>query len=517
MDEASQIKPEHALGAIARGKQVVIVGDPKQLPPSNYFATKIESENEEEETAVEQLESILDVSSKMFELRRLRWHYRSRHQSLIAFSNQEFYDNNLIIFPSPQDQSNEFGIKFQYINFGMFHDGINAEEAKIVAKAVSNHLINHPHESIGVVAMNKKQQEFIEDELDNLKKNNIKLEQASAINENSDNPLFIKNLESVQGDERDVIYISFTYGPQQPGSRNVAQRFGPINSEAGGRRMNVLLTRSKKRMHIFSSMQASDIKLTEKSSTGVIALKNFLDYAATGNLPKQYKLTDREPDSDFEISVMQQLQQAGFEVVPQLGVNGFFIDLAVRDPNQPDKFILGIECDGASYHSAKSARDRDILRQGILEDLGWRIERIWSTDWFYNPKAQIKRIVSILHQLKTPKSQIIDVKPEADEVTAIIAEEQQTIIESEKFVDSDTSLQQALEKFDAEIISLEFPNTDPNKKLLRPAMTEALIEHLPTSKEEFQQFIPEYLRVNIEGKQGKFIDKVLHIIEGYTF
>ena len=494
MDEASQIKPEHALGAIARGKQVVIVGDPKQLPPSNYFATKIESENEEEETAAEQLESILDVSSKMFELRRLRWHYRSRHQSLIAFSNQEFYDNNLIIFPSPQDQSNEFGIKFQYINFGMFHDGINAEEAKIVAKAISNHLINHPHESIGVVAMNKKQQEFIENELDNLVENNTKLRQALARNENSDNPLFIKNLESVQGDERDVIYISITYGPQQQGSRRVKQNFGPISKEAGGRRMNVLFTRSKKRMHIFSSMQASDIRLSEKSSTGVIALKNFLDYAATGKLPKQYKLTDREPDSDFEISVMQQLQQAGFDVEPQLGVKGYFIDLAVRDPNQPDKFILGIECDGASYHSAKSARDRDILRQNILEDLGWRIERIWSTDWFYNPKAQIKRIVSILHQLKTPESQIIDVKPEADEVTAIIAAEQQTIIESEKFVDSSISLQQALENFDTEIISPEFPNTDPNKKLLRPAMIEALIEHLPTSKEEFQQSIPEYLR-----------------------
>ena len=516
MDEASQIKPEHALGAIARGKQVVIVGDPKQLPPSNYFATKTESENEEEETAVEQLESILDVSLSMFELRRLRWHYRSRHQSLIAFSNQEFYDNNLIIFPSPQDQSNEFGIKFQYINFSMFNDGINAEEAKIVAKAVSNHLINHPHESIGVVAMNKKQQEFIENELDNLAENNTKLRQALARNENSANPLFIKNLESVQGDERDVIYISFTYGPQQLGSRNVAQRFGPINGEAGGRRMNVLLTRSKKRMHIFSSMQASDIRLTEKSSTGVSALKNFLEYAATGNLPKQYKLTDREPDSDFEISVMQQLQQAGFKVVPQLGVNGFFIDLAVRDPNQPDKFILGIECDGASYHSAKSARDRDILRQGILEDLGWRIERIWSTDWFYNPKAQINRIVSILHQLKTPESQIIDVKPEADEVTAIIEEEQQTIIESEKFVDSSTSLQQALEQFDAEIILSEFPNTDLNRKLLRPAMIEALVDKQPISTEEFLQNIPEYLRKGTDAKQGKFIDKVLHIIEGYT-
>jgi very-short-patch-repair endonuclease len=517
MDEASQIKPEHALGAIARSKQVVIVGDPKQLPPTNYFATKTESDNEEEKTAAEQLESILDVSLAMFKLRRLCWHYRSRHQSLIAFSNQKFYDNNLIIFPSPQDQNYEFGIKFQYINFGVFNNGCNVKEAQIVAKAVSNHLINHPHESIGVVAMNKKQQEFIAEELNNLATKNTKLQQALVKNENSDNPLFIKNLESVQGDERDVIYISFTYGPQQPGSRNVAQRFGPINSEAGGRRMNVLLTRSKKRMHIFSSMQASDIRLTEKSSTGVIALKNFLDYAATGNLPKQYKLTDREPDSDFEISVMQQLQQAGFEVVPQLGVNGFFIDLAVRDPNQPDKFILGIECDGASYHSAKSARDRDILRQGILEDLGWRIERIWSTDWFYNPKAQIKRIVTILHQLKTQEVKIVDVKTEVDEVTKIIVAEQQTIIESKKFVDSSTSLQQALENFDAEIISPELSNTDPNKKLLRPAMIEALVEHLPASKEEFQQSIPEYLRKGTEAKQGKFLDKVLHIIEGYTF
>ena len=219
-----------------------------------------------------------------------------------------------------------------------------------------------------------------------------------------DEPLFVKNLENVQGDERDLIFISMTYGPQEPGG-NVYQRFGPINSEVGWRRLNVLFTRAKKRMHIFSSMGSTDIIVGSTSKRGVHALHDFLAYCETGILHKIKRDTGRAPDSDFEIAVMDWLRNEGFECVSQVGIAGFFIDVAVVDPANQGHYLMGIECDGATYHSAKSTRDRDRLRQAILERLGWRIRRIWSTDWFKNPEAELKPIIRELHELKTERSE----------------------------------------------------------------------------------------------------------------
>ncbi len=213
-------------------------------------------------------------------------------------------------------------------------------------------------------------------------------------------PLFIKNLENVQGDERDAIFISLTYGPQEPGGK-VFQRFGPINSNVGGRRLNVLFTRSRKKMHVFSSMGSENVLIGPNSSQGVKALHNFLKYVETGQLHDVEGPTGRAPDSDFEIAVADALIKEGFECVPQVGVAGFFIDLAVVDPGNPGRYLMGIECDGATYHSAKSVRDRDRLRQAILERLGWRIRRIWSTDWFRNPQAELRPIIRELHKLKS--------------------------------------------------------------------------------------------------------------------
>ncbi|WP_334018294.1 DUF4011 domain-containing anti-phage protein Hhe [Alteromonas sp. S015] len=510
MDEASQIKPEDALGTVARGKQLVVVGDPKQLPPTSFFDKAVENDDDDT-TAIEQSESILDVSFPMFNARRLRWHYRSRHESLIAFSNQEFYDSNLVVFPSPSNKSNEFGIKFTYVKTGRFVNQHNIEEAKVIAEAVRRHLLKSSHESLGVVAMSSKQREQIERCVEELSKDDIQFRDALAENAGSDEPFFLKNLENVQGDERDVIFISCTYGPQEAGAAQMPQRFGPINSAAGGRRLNVLFTRSKKRMHVFSSMTEGHIVASESSSPGVHALKSFLNFAQTGKLP-QMKLTGKEPDSDFEIAVMNALKLEGFECVPQVGVAGYFIDLAVRDPGQPGRYIMGIECDGATYHSAKSARDRDRLRQSVLESLGWNIKRIWSTDWFKNPQAQIKPIVELLHQLKADVSEEIDADDELLQIEQDINREVELLNELDKLSDVDGSLESKLKMFESQIIAKSGIQVPHGSSILRPAMIDALCEFKPVTKSAFLEDIPPYLRKGTAKDHGVFLDKVLALI-----
>jgi len=413
------MKPEEALGVIARGKQVVIVGDPKQLPPTSFFDRAV-SEEGDDNTAIEESESILDAALPMFLARRLRWHYRSQHESLIAFSNHSFYNSDLVVFPSPHSDSSDYGVKFTRVTRGRFTAQCNIEEAQVIAESVAEHLIHRSGESLGVVAMNAKQREQIERAIESLSKEQPELQEAMENNSENDEPLFVKNLENVQGDERDVIFISCTYGPSEIGGR-VMQRFGPINSATGWRRLNVLFTRSKKRMHIFSSMGAEDILVSERSSRGVKAFKEFLAYAETGYL-HQPEHTGRPPDSDFEIAVSNSLRDAGFETEPQVGVAGFYIDLAVIDPGKPGRYLMGIECDGATYHSAKSARDRDRLRQSVLERLGWKIHRIWSTDWFKNPQAEILPLVQQLNQLKTEIHQETEDVSEAEILQEIVYE-----------------------------------------------------------------------------------------------
>ena len=361
MDEASQIRPEDALGAIARGTTLVVVGDPKQLPPTNFFNKILNEDFEEDQVGLQVSESILEAVMPMFDTRRLRWHYRSKHESLIAFSNKNFYDSDLVLFPSPFKTSPDFGIKLHHIQKGRFVNRRNVEEAQELVKSAANHLVYRPNESLGIVAMNSEQKDEIEKQLLQLTKDDATLLTAYEKNKSSLEPLFIKNLENVQGDERDIIYISMTYGPEQIGGRTM-QRFGPINTNVGWRRLNVLFTRSKKRMHIFSSMTSGDVLVSSTSSRGVQSLKSFLEYSETGHLHNT-KATGKAPDSDFELSVIRILEKHGYECEPQLGVAGFFLDIAVRDPGKSGRFLMGIECDGATYHSAKSARDRDHLRQ----------------------------------------------------------------------------------------------------------------------------------------------------------
>jgi transcription elongation GreA/GreB family factor len=392
IDEASQMRPEDALGAIGRSKQIVIVGDQKQLPPTTFFNKQaISDEDYDDEDKIDN-ESILDLSLGRFRpTRDLLWHYRSRHESLIKFSNYHFYKDRLIVFPSPEERSENFGVHYNYIG-GTYNAGCNPDEAKAIAIAARKFMYDYPDKSLGIAAMNVRQRELIEVEMDMLfSDDNIvdayreKWEQERGGLE----PFFIKNLESVQGDERDVIFISTVYGPDKSG--RVMQRFGPINGKFGHRRLNVLFTRAKHSLILFTSLKPNEIIATESSAQGLRAFKGYLEYAASGKLDAGH-IGPREPDSDFEICVMEKLESIGCEVVPQVGVKGYFIDLGVKHPDYPYGFMMGIECDGAAYHSCKSARDRDRIRQDVLEDLGWKIYRIWSTDWFHNPTKEFEKL-----------------------------------------------------------------------------------------------------------------------------
>lgn len=520
MDEASQIRPEEALGAIARGDNLVVVGDPKQLPPTTFFQKIVSNDDEDDVVALEESESILDAVIPIFKNRRLRWHYRSRHESLIAFSNYRFYESNLILFPSPLKESDEFGIRFNRVKKGRFVNRRNVDEAREIVLSASKQLIENPEESVGIVAMNAEQADEIERQLEQKVMDDPLLKKAYQDNQGLDEPLFIKNLENVQGDERDIIIISMTYGPEILGATSMHQRFGPINSDVGWRRLNVLFTRSKKRMLIFSSMDSGHISTSENSQRGVVALKAFLEYCEKGSL-QHYSHTGKAADSDFEIAVMNALAEYGYECEPQLGVTGYFLDLAVKDPGMPGRFLMGIECDGASYHSAKSTRDRDRLRQDILENLGWKIRRIWSTDWFKNPDAQLEPILQELARLKTVVHEVVDDEIENTKSTVSLVDE----VTDEDDLDRSSlnqnnvemSLEDRLTNFNLMVIRNKMPNVDESSQLLRPVMMEALLKFIPSSKAEFLETIPAFLREGTDSNQAsEYLDDVLELIADYS-
>jgi very-short-patch-repair endonuclease len=403
-DEASQIPVWDAVGAIARGKQLAVVGDPKQLPPTNFFSKSTDSEGGSEEQ-VEDLESILDecLGAGMNRL-SLQWHYRSRHESLITFSNVHYYDSNLVTFPSPV--TDDVAVKFERVN-GIYDRGAtrtNRIEAEAIVKGIEKHYLtaSKSHLTIGVVTFNQPQQALIETLLDARRRSNQELDRAIA--ERSHEPLFIKNLENVQGDERDVIFFSITFGPDAAGKTTM--NFGPLNGEGGHRRLNVAISRAREAVVIYSTLLPEQIELSKVRAAGVRDLKHYLEFAIKGPraLVQQSVPTGLEPDSPFETAVIRILRNHNWVVHPQVGCSGYRIDIGVVDPRAPGRYLVGIECDGRSYHSGASARDRDRLRQHVLEGLGWRIHRIWSTDWWLNQEDEVKKITEKLHALMEEES-----------------------------------------------------------------------------------------------------------------
>jgi very-short-patch-repair endonuclease len=396
MDEASQIEPVDALGAVARADQIVVVGDERQLPPTSFFKKltgEEDRDSDDEGIAIQakDAESILDLClAKGVPHRMLSWHYRSKHQSLIAVSNREFYENKLYIVPSPYDTIAGMGLKFHLMKETAYDRGgtrTNPKEARIIAEAVMAHAKDTPDLSLGVATFSVAQRQAVLKELELLRRANPSLEEFFSASANE--PFFVKNLENIQGDERDVILISVGYGKTAEGY--LAHSFGPLSGEGGERRLNVLISRAKLRCEVFCNFTGADIDLERTRARGVAALKLFMTFAETGKFGLGESVGD-EHDSEFEEQVCNRLRSLGYDVKAQIGASGFRVDLAISDPEKPGRFVLGIECDGAQYHSSRSARDRDRLRQQVLEAHGWIIHRIWSTDWYLRPDEELKKL-----------------------------------------------------------------------------------------------------------------------------
>jgi very-short-patch-repair endonuclease len=416
-DEASQVKPVDALGAIARGRQLVVVGDSKQLPPTSFFDSLTNTgEDADDKNVTADIQSILELcKARQMPERMLRWHYRSRHQSLITASNHLFYNDQLVIFPSPGGQE-QLGLVYHHLSETYYERGTtrtNPLEAAALADAVLHHARTSPQRTLGVVAFSMAQRQAIQDALEIRRRQHPETE--AFFNRHPHEPFFIKNLENVQGDERDVILISIGYGRTREGYLTMS--FGPLNGDGGERRLNVLITRARQRCEVFTNLTADDLDLARTAATGVAALKTFLTFAQTGRL-NQNAETGRALESPFEEAVHRALTARGYQLRPQVGSQGFYIDLAVVDPDQPGRYVLGIECDGVMYHRARSARDRDRLRQEVLESVGWRLHRIWSTDWFRDPARETDRAVAAIEEARQAALDQVDT-PEEEPVSTL--------------------------------------------------------------------------------------------------
>jgi very-short-patch-repair endonuclease len=429
-DEASQIKPEDAFGAILRGSQAIVVGDTKQMPPTSFFdrlTSEVEDEDEEQAAAnvTRDLESILAlmdarIPPRSAAKRDLRWHYRSKHHSLIEPANAMSYDHRLFVFPNPAGPDNRLGLRFHHNPNTVYGRGTSRQnplEAQDVVTAVQRHARENPDQSLMVVAFSASQQRAIQDELDRITPNDPAI--LEFLTRHPTERLDVKNLENVQGDERDVVFISVGYGKDDKGF--AAMSFGPLLMDGGERRLNVLITRAKLRCEVFTNLTAADIRVAESQSVGLRHLKTFLEYAETGRLDSPMP-SGLEPMSPFEEVVLSGLQGLGYEVHTQVGSAGFFIDLAVVDPAKPGSYIIGIECDGAQYHSSKTARDRDKLRQAVLEERGWTLHRIWSTDWYHDPKEALARCAAAIEQAKVHQP-AVDPEPASATPTAVVERE----------------------------------------------------------------------------------------------
>lgn len=416
-DEASQIPVWDAIGAIARAKQSVVVGDSKQLPPTSFFQRMDDEDDSWDEDDLEELESLLDecAAARMTPL-QLEWHYRSRHESLIAFSNHHYYSNRLMTFPSPAQEVEGRGVSLRYMENGVYDKGktrANRVEAQALVDEIVRRLRIHGSErSVGAVTFSKAQQDLVLELLDEERRKDPKLE--PCFTDESPEPVFVKNLENVQGDERDVILLSVGYGPDPTG--RVSMNFGPLNRQGGERRLNVAVTRAREELVLFSSIRADQIDLARTSAVGARDLKSFLDYAARGpqSIAEATEIAalDRA-DSALEEDIAKRLAERGHRVVNQVGCSGYRVDVAIEDPENPGECALGIECDGENYRQSQNARDRDRTRPAVMAGLGWTLLRVWSADWWRNPEREIERIEEALAtSLAAPSGEGAIIEPE---------------------------------------------------------------------------------------------------------
>ena len=398
-DEASQVRPADAIPALLRGRQAVVAGDPKQLPPNTFFLfTASDAEDENDDTAGQpptvDLESILDAVTTLlpapYGSRTLSWHYRSRDERLVAFSNHYVYDRQLTTFPGALRDDCISHVEIPRSPDSVYRNASNAAEVRRVVQLILDHAEQRPHESLGVIALGLPHATQIEETLRRARRARRDLD--DFFSEGGSEPFFVKNLERVQGDERDAIIFTVGYGRDRDG--RVPNRFGPVAGAGGYRRLNVAITRAKRRMTVVSAFAADDIDPDRFRSEGVRMLGEYIAYAASGGRNLSFVDADAPPLTPFEADLERRLTAAGIPLKAQYGASGYRIDFAALHPQRPNQPVLAIEADGATYHSGKSARDRDRLRQDHLERLGWRFHRIWSTEWFRNPEQEVERCLT---------------------------------------------------------------------------------------------------------------------------
>jgi len=412
-DEASQLRTEEAICEIFRGKQTIIAGDGQQLPPSDFWTVSLKSDSDEKDETEDEdstinnvgaFNSLLNEAAAHLRSQTLLWHYRSRHEHLIAFSNAKYYDCKLITFPSSAEKAGDMGVEYIHVDGGTYDRGGsngNRKEAVKIAELVFEHFTKYDgsnRRSLGIIAFGQKQQFAIETAIEEKRKENSAFE--DFFKEDVEEPFFIKNLETVQGDERDTIILSIGYAP--PNSlEKLRMNFGPLSCDGGEKRLNVAVTRAKCNLKLVGSILPTDIDTTRTSGEGPKHLRLYIDFAMNGMNAIRNGVSTNDNlhfDSPFEEWVYAFLTEKRFDVATQVGCSGYRIDMAVRHPKYAGRFAIGIECDGASYHSARTARERDRLRQTILEDMGWKIHRVWSTSWIRNNREESERLLTAIKQ-----------------------------------------------------------------------------------------------------------------------
>lgn len=459
-DEASQLPTCSAVGAIARGENAVVVGDPKQLPPTSFFTA---TSSEEEDFELEDMESILDDCLALsMPQEHLLWHYRSRHESLIAFSNMQYYDNRLYTFPS----ANDLQSKVKLIQLEGFYDKgktkQNAAEATAVVQEIIRRLKDEAlrKQSIGVVTFSSVQQNLIDDMLVCELAKDTQLQE---IADSQEEPIFIKNLENVQGDERDVILFSIGYGPDQKG--NVSLNFGPINRDGGWRRLNVAVSRARQEMIVFSVLRPEQIDLSRTRSDGVAGLKGFLEFARQGRIGAENITAQKHETTPLNEIIASEIRKLGFEARTNIGSSGYRINIGIVDREETDRYIMAVACDGPSYMTAKTARDRNVSQLSVLSGLGWNIHRIWAMDWFENPQRELHKLKAAISEAYEKKhTSPADLSEENNEnnaaTKAVISSENEVLAGSALPLQEQATFEESFEYFEPVALTENKVTTD---------------------------------------------------------
>lgn len=500
-DEASQIFPQDAIGAIFRAKQVVIAGDTKQLPPTSFFASSTGNNDanfdDDDNFDEEVYDSILEETANILPNRTLLWHYRSKHEHLIAFSNKEIYKNELVTFPSSNESEKDTGVEFVYVEDGYYEGGgrnCNILEARRCVELVKEHIDKHPERSLGIIAFSEKQQNAISLEIHRFREKNPEYEAFFA--EGKEDEFFVKNLENVQGDERDTIFFSVGYAKtkeQKANNKPMAMRFGPLGVQGGERRLNVAVTRARRNIKLVSSILPSDIDLNRTESEGIRMLRSYIEFAMKGEVALASARSIAKPD-EFVDTVADFLRSKGYKISQFVGCSGYKIDIAVEYPSDVvQQFAAGIECDGFSYASARTTRDRDRLRGSVLKNMGWNMYRVWSAEWYKNPEIEGEKLIAFINSAIE----------ECDKKVKAIEEEKRKVEEARRRAEEAKRREQERKKAEQEAAERKRIEEAERKEAEARAAKEAKRRQAAQRKADEEQARKDALRKQLEEERKK--------------